>query len=278
TDELDELPFDRPAMEATSTGDTTLTGDAAPASPDMRSADRPSLGPPDAERPAPGQPEPRAGEPLERPSPDIVTEPPADRTVGGEADSVTAREGETVERAAPADSPPPDIRPPRRRVRPGETMPPRRKLYTIQPGDRLIDIARDEYGDGRLWRAIKAVNPGIDENRLQIGDEIEIPSRDEAGRLTQPGVTLKEAAAAAGPPPTRPGEDSPKVARATYVVGRGDSLIKIARNVLKDETRWEEIFELNRDRLESPHLLRIGMELRLPALEKGSSGKKANED
>jgi len=278
TNELDELPFDRPAMDATATGDTTLASDAIPVALDARSAgpsepapapDRPAT----RELPAPGEPTATlapAEEPSERPSREPLTEPPAGRTVVGEAERATTSEGATAERARPSDAPPPDVLAPRRRASLVEPAAPARKTYTIQPGDRLIDLAQEEYGDGRLWKAIKAVNPGIDENRLRVGQKVEIPSRAEAVRLTQPEARVGEATAA-GPPRERAGVRRGAAGRATYVVGHGDSLIKIARNVLNDETRWEEIYELNRDKLESPNLIHPGMELRLPPLEKKTS-------
>ena len=57
------------------------------------------------------------------------------------------------------------------------------------------------------------------------------------------------------------------------LVAEGDTLIAIARNVLKDESRYLEIFELNRDKLESPDELIPGTELRLPPLEKKPAEK-----
>lgn len=50
----------------------------------------------------------------------------------------------------------------------------------------------------------------------------------------------------------------------TYVVQPGDSLSKIAKELLGDATRWSEIFELNKDQIEDPNLIHVGQELRLP--------------
>jgi nucleoid-associated protein YgaU len=43
----------------------------------------------------------------------------------------------------------------------------------------------------------------------------------------------------------------------------GESLRTIAAMLLGDEKRWPEIFDINRDRLQSPDLLRVGQELRV---------------
>jgi nucleoid-associated protein YgaU len=289
--ELGELTLDRRTMESASPGDVSLAGDVV-GTPRQTTSPAPErrtdavLTPPGAsetERDEPMAITAPGDEPSEGVSPDIVpdgTEPPADLTTLTDAPVVT--EAEIVD-AGKIDSPPPAVEPPRRREpalakhteRPrstfGESGPPQRTTYTIQPGDRLIDIARDEYGDGDLWEAIKAINPDLDENRLQIDAKIEIPSRAEALRLT--GETTAPARRA-----SRPEAGIPRVGRATYIVGRGDTLTRIARNVLQDGSRWDEIFALNRDQLESADVIRPGMELRLPPLETKKPDGKAEKE
>jgi len=56
-------------------------------------------------------------------------------------------------------------------------------------------------------------------------------------------------------------------------VQHGDGLVQIARSVLKDENRWREIYNLNRDQMKSPEDLRPGMTLKLPG-EKATADKK----
>jgi nucleoid-associated protein YgaU len=50
-----------------------------------------------------------------------------------------------------------------------------------------------------------------------------------------------------------------------YVVKEGDSLSKIAKEVLGDASRWKEIFEANKDQVKDPNLIRVGQELRIPS-------------
>jgi nucleoid-associated protein YgaU len=50
----------------------------------------------------------------------------------------------------------------------------------------------------------------------------------------------------------------------TYTVVAGDSLSKIAKELLGDATRWPEIFELNKDQIENPDLIYPGQVFRLP--------------
>ncbi len=76
-----------------------------------------------------------------------------------------------------------------------------------------------------------------------------------------------------------------KPAGGTYVVARGDTLIRIARTLLKDEKRWREIYNLNKDRIKDPNNLIEGTALKLPgastkvstpaASTKPASGKSA---
>jgi nucleoid-associated protein YgaU len=56
-------------------------------------------------------------------------------------------------------------------------------------------------------------------------------------------------------------EGKPKV----YVVKSGDSLSKIAKEVLGDAGRWPEIFEANKDQIKDPNLIHVGQELKMPS-------------
>jgi nucleoid-associated protein YgaU len=288
TNELGELQIDKATMDATSEEGAGLASETVPRVREPDSADRPSqaeidkpaIVTPAAQQPAGGGPSASESE-VTPASPDTAT--PGAEPEAGKVDESAAGKPEVLEPTGPEDLTAAELTPPRRREpvspptgpqpRPGVSTPPR-QAYTIQPGDRLIDLALYEYGDGDLWKSIKAVNPGIDENRLQIGAEIQIPSLAEALRLAEQ--------AAAPPTPAQPGlkpaPEGAEAGQATYVVGPGDSLIKIARNVLNDESRWEEIYELNRDQLESPDMLYVGTELRLPPLEKKAPDKPTEED
>lgn len=53
-------------------------------------------------------------------------------------------------------------------------------------------------------------------------------------------------------------------AELIHVVKNGDTLEKLAERYLTDPGRALEIFDLNRDQLSNPHLLPIGVELRVP--------------
>jgi LysM repeat protein len=55
------------------------------------------------------------------------------------------------------------------------------------------------------------------------------------------------------------------MAETTYVVKKGDSLSKIAGELLGDANRWPEIFEANKDKIEDPNLIYPGQEFVIPA-------------
>jgi len=58
----------------------------------------------------------------------------------------------------------------------GTTIPTDVRTYTVQRGDTLTGIALKELGSARRWREIAALNPGIDPDRIQAGQELLIPS------------------------------------------------------------------------------------------------------
>lgn len=146
-------------------------------------------------------------------------------------------------------------------------------------------IAEHYYGDGNLWKKIKEANPSVDENRLFEGQSLVIPPKEGAA---SPAPTAKpDAKPRSGADPNRPALDpnkpktdpnkpaldpnkpksdpnKPKARKATYRVETGDTLVSIARAILKDGDRWREIYELNKDRVSNPDRLLVGTELRLP--------------
>jgi len=64
--------------------------------------------------------------------------------------------------------------------------------------------------------------------------------------------------------PDRAPVSPPAASGRTYVVERGDTLYKISIRFYGTGRRWQEIYELNRDRLQSPEAVAVGVELRLP--------------
>ena len=106
--------------------------------------------------------------------------------------------------------------------------------------DTLSDIAERYLGDRSRWPEIFALNRGA------------LASPD----LLHPGAVLRLPPDAIGLPVAP--------ATRTHVVGRGDSLWRIAGKQLGDPGRWPEIFARNRGTISSPDLLQPGWVLELP--------------
>ena len=109
------------------------------------------------------------------------------------------------------------------------------RTYEIRDGDRLETIALRETGSRKNLPAILRANPGLEPQRLRIGQTIRIP------RLA--GETPVE-----GKPESKPLPDSPQgpaPAARTYAVKRGDTLWSISTRLLGDGKRWREIVERN---------------------------------
>ena len=49
-----------------------------------------------------------------------------------------------------------------------------------------------------------------------------------------------------------------------HTVARGETLFQLARAYYNDQGRWRDIYDANRDQLNSPHELRVGMDLVIP--------------
>jgi nucleoid-associated protein YgaU len=62
------------------------------------------------------------------------------------------------------------------------------------------------------------------------------------------------------------GPATPEVAGRTYVVRPGDSLAKIARLTMRDDSpaAIQKIMSVNKDRISNPRTLQVGLKLEIP--------------
>src|SRR5262249_47542770 len=54
------------------------------------------------------------------------------------------------------------------------------ETYEVQPGDTLLSIAQQQYGDGAQWRRIYDANKdtiGSDPDKLKVGQKLTIPPK-----------------------------------------------------------------------------------------------------
>lgn len=107
-----------------------------------------------------------------------------------------------------------------------------------------------DTGERRAMGAERAESQPPDQSAASEGPDLMAP---QAWSMSTPLRSRSE------PRPT------PPEAAEWHVVSDGDSLAKIAQRYLGDASLAEQIYEMNRDVLDSPDLLPIGAELRIPA-------------
>lgn len=139
------------------------------------------------------------------------------------------------------------------------------ETHKVQSGDSFASLSRRYYGSERHVEHLLKANPQIkDPARLSIGTMVTIPPEPQGGIAAAP-VTSSQT--------SRPTPDAAKVASTekstansrTYQVKSGDSFYGIARDVLGDANRWNELLALNREKVDgNPNRLRVGQVLVLP--------------
>ncbi|MBX2851312.1 MAG: LysM peptidoglycan-binding domain-containing protein [Phycisphaeraceae bacterium] len=143
-------------------------------------------------------------------------------------------------------------RPQRQRVR----------MVTVKEGETLSELAAEHLGSAGKWQLIMDVNTDVlkKPEHLRAGMKLRIP----APRVAQVIEEANEALAGSGNArETQPEREQP-AARNTYTVKEGDSLYRIAQQLLGDGERYDEIYKANKDKLSSANDIRVGMTLKLP--------------
>jgi nucleoid-associated protein YgaU len=140
--------------------------------------------------------------------------------------------------------------PPPVTLRKPEPVAPTTRTVTVKEGDTLWTIAVRHYGDSNIQEhldAILAANPDLDPDRMSIGASITLPNRQ--------GVAVNRL----------PAEKQVQLLDGSlYEVAKGDTLTGIAKAKLGSAQRWQEIYDLNRERIVDPSMLFPGTTLRLP--------------
>jgi nucleoid-associated protein YgaU len=142
-------------------------------------------------------------------------------------------------------APPPPVT-----LRKAEPVQPKRTTVVVAEGDTLWKIANKHFGHSNIQEhvdAILAANPSLDPDRLSIGATITMP----AGQ----GVAVNRMSAE---------KQVQLLDGSLYTVQTGDTLSEIAKAQLGSALRWQEIYDLNRERIVDPSMLFVGTTLRLP--------------
>lgn len=154
-------------------------------------------------------------------------------------------------------------------------------LHRVGSGQNFQTISYYYYATTRYWKALWAANQAVvpAPEQLAVGMTIKVPMVEEldaryVGPETPAVQTAPEPMTIRSTPRTGrvvqsrfdPANDPPRrVGKPTYTVRRnGETLRSIARDLLGDVSRAQEIQELNAERLDGSPALRAGFTLRLP--------------
>ncbi|MBA4031202.1 MAG: hypothetical protein C0478_09990 [Planctomyces sp.] len=149
------------------------------------------------------------------------------------------------------------------------------RSYTVEPSDNFWSISRKVYGSGRYFNALAAHNIATvpKPETMKPGTVIEIPPVELldqkyglAAARTPPAAETRPGAASPTPKAT-PVEDGffvDETGLPMYKISDEDTLSSIARNHLGRASRWIQILELNRDKLQDGNTIAVGTILRLP--------------
>ena len=135
------------------------------------------------------------------------------------------------------------------------------QVHSVRAGDSYWTISRQHYGTARYFQALSAYNKTRVRNPRQMrpGMKVLVPSRELLeSRFASLVPTAGGAARTIGFQVDANGHP-------IYTVGADDTLTGIARAHLGRTSRWIQIYRMNRDQLPSPHKLKLGTILRMPA-------------
>lgn len=158
------------------------------------------------------------------------------------------------------------------------------KKHVIVQDDTVAALAAQYYGSTRHIQRILKANPNLDPRRMKIGDEVVIPSIDEAARPAEPAnsaapTPAAPASVAAAPrvnsaspaavttktPATVKTDAKPASVTKTYTVRPGDTFYSIAQKTMGSSAKWSQLFERNKSVVKNNKRgLKAGMVLTIP--------------
>lgn len=143
--------------------------------------------------------------------------------------------------------------------------------HTVLKGETLTRIAERHYGNGDYWRTIAQANPGkvTPDGRVQLGVVLDIPKREDA----QLGPAFVDAGSERA---IRVDTRVPNTSGKTIEVKSGDTLSELAAKHLGSAGKWQELLDANKDKLDDPTGLQVGMKLRLPGVSRGTQASVAS--
>lgn len=128
-------------------------------------------------------------------------------------------------------------------------------VYTVKGGDALSLISQRELGTIRRQRDILALNPGLDPDRLTVGQKLRMPPKGAVGGATSVSGGDNTSSARGGAA-LSPGAEF-------YVTQGRERLAEISKRAFGNIERWPEIFALNTDVIRNPNDIPPGTKIRL---------------
>jgi nucleoid-associated protein YgaU len=131
-------------------------------------------------------------------------------------------------------------------------------VVVVQPGDTLATIAKRTMGDASRWYEIYQWNADLIQDPRQAlipGQMLRLPPYIDQQVIVGGAPAVEPTAPAPAPAPRPAG---------SYTVKKGDTLSALARRFYGDETRWPEIYQANRNKIDDPHWIYPGQVFTIP--------------
>jgi len=132
------------------------------------------------------------------------------------------------------------------------------RTHEVKPGENLWEISKQYYGKGHYWKSILRANSDKlpSERALQKEMTLSIPAPPNGASSSSSTATT---ASSGDGPPASAGPNA-----SWYKLKKGENLWKVAKTKLGDGTKYKEILDANRDRIEDPDNIKPGTWLKIP--------------
>lgn len=147
--------------------------------------------------------------------------------------------------------------------------------YVIKEGDTLQKIATKHK---TTTAKIVEANPGLNEKNLKVNSKIVMPAKHQM--VEAPVVEKKDDSANVKAEESKKAEvvPAPKAAdtkvvdgKKIYTVQSGDTLSGISMKVYNTSRHYQKIYDANKDAIEDPNTLQVGLNLVMPDLPSKSA-------
>lgn len=144
-------------------------------------------------------------------------------------------------------------------------------IHYVAPGETLYEIAKRHYGNGDYWRVIAEHNKGRVRENGQVNQGVRLVIPNRAGLVDLGPDFIPVSREGLRPVRVDAAASGGSNAGKTIEVQSGDTLTKLASQHLGSADRWRELWDANRDQLDKPESLRVGMKLVLPGARRAAA-------